>query len=51
MNQAASIRILVAEDHTLVRDGIVGILSHQPDMTVVAEAEDGEQAVDLYRQH
>lgn len=45
------IRILVAEDHTLVRDGLVGILNHQTDMTVVAEAEDGEQAVELYQQY
>lgn len=50
MNQSP-IRILVAEDHILVRDGLVGILNHQPDMTVVAEAADGEQAVALYRQH
>jgi two-component system, NarL family, response regulator len=50
MSQASSIRILVAEDHTLVRDGLVGILNHQTDMTVVAEAEDGEQAVHLYQQ-
>jgi len=46
-----SIRILVAEDHILVRDGLVSILNHQIDMTVVAEADDGEQAVSLYRQH
>lgn len=45
------IRILVAEDHTLVRDGLVGILNYQTDMTVVAEAEDGEQAVELYQQY
>jgi two-component system, NarL family, response regulator len=51
MSQTAAIRILVAEDHTLVRDGLVGILNHQTDMTVVAEAEDGEQAVSLYQQH
>jgi two-component system, NarL family, response regulator len=50
MNQSP-IRILVAEDHILVRDGLVGILNHQTDMTVVAEAADGEQAVALYRQH
>lgn len=51
MINQSPIRILVAEDHILVRDGLVGILNHQPDMTVVAEAADGEQAVALYRQH
>jgi DNA-binding NarL/FixJ family response regulator len=51
MNQPPSIRILVAEDHILVRDGLVSILNHQADMTVVAEADDGAQAVALYRQH
>jgi two-component system, NarL family, response regulator len=51
MSQDSSIRILVAEDHTLVRDGIVSILNYQVDMTVVAEAEDGEQAVALHQQY
>lgn len=51
MSQLSSIRILVAEDHIMVRDGLVSILNHQADMAVVAEADDGEQAVALYRQH
>ncbi|HEY9627578.1 MAG TPA: response regulator transcription factor [Coleofasciculaceae cyanobacterium] len=51
MSQSPSIRILVAEDHILVRDGLVSILNLQADMTVVAEATNGEQAVDLYRHH
>ncbi len=50
MNQVQSIRILVAEDHEIVRDGICAIVNQQPDITVVAEAEDGEQAVQLYRE-
>jgi two-component system, NarL family, response regulator len=51
MSQTTSIRILVAEDHTLVRDGLVSILNHQTDMTVIAEAKDGLQAVHLYQEH
>lgn len=51
MSQTPSIRILVAEDHTLVRDGLVSILNHQTDMTVIAEAKDGLQAVHLYQEH
>jgi two-component system, NarL family, response regulator LiaR len=41
------IRILVADDESVVRDGVVAILSFQSDMKVVGEAEDGEQAVEL----
>ncbi|HLC23205.1 MAG TPA: response regulator transcription factor [Dehalococcoidia bacterium] len=39
------IRILVADDHTLIRRGIVGLLNAQPDMQVVDEAGTGDEAV------
>lgn len=39
------IRILVADDHTVIRRGIVGLLNAQPDMEVVAEAGTGREAV------
>ncbi len=39
------IRILIADDHTMMRDGTKLILEGQPDMEVVAEARDGEEAV------
>jgi two-component system, NarL family, response regulator len=45
------IRILVAEDHLVARVGVSTIVNMQPDMTVVAEASNGQQALDLYRQH
>ncbi|MBD2057519.1 response regulator transcription factor [Oculatella sp. FACHB-28] len=48
---SSPIRILVAEDHAVVRDGLVAILNREADMTVVAEAEDGQQAVELYNLH
>lgn len=38
-------RILLADDHTLVRRGVRMILDHEPDLTVVAEAADGAEAV------
>jgi two-component system NarL family response regulator len=44
-------RILVAEDHLVARVGVTTIVNMQPDMIVVAEASNGQQAVDLYRQH
>lgn len=41
------IKILIADDHALMRDGIRRILEREPDFEVVAEASDGEQAVAL----
>ncbi|MBI2847927.1 MAG: response regulator transcription factor [Chloroflexi bacterium] len=41
----AKIRILVADDHTLIRRGIVGLLDSQPDMQVVGEAGAGEETI------
>ena len=45
------IRILVAEDHLVARVGVVTIVNMQPDMTVVAEAANGNQAVEMFRAH
>ena len=42
-----AIRILVADDHPVVRDGVVAMLSTQPDFVVVGEAADGLEAVAL----
>ena len=40
-------RILVADDHPIVRSGLRKVLDAQPDLEVVAEAEDGSEAVRL----
>lgn len=48
---AEMIRILIAEDHVIARAGLRAIISAQPDMVVVAEAGNGEQALALTRQH
>jgi len=45
-----SIRVLLADDHAIVRNGVAQILNEQPDIDVVAEAGDGESAIVLYRQ-
>jgi two-component system NarL family response regulator len=45
------IRILVAEDHLVARVGVSTIVNMQPDMTVVADASNGQQAVELFRKH
>ena len=39
-------RILVADDHALVREGVKRVLDHEPDLAVVAEAADGAEAVE-----
>ena len=44
------IRVLLADDHAIVRNGVAQILDEQPDIEVVAQAEDGESAIVLYRQ-
>lgn len=44
-------RILLADDHALVRRGVRMILDAEPDLEVVAEAGDGAEAVDLAREH
>ena len=41
------IRILLADDHTVVRDGLRALLEKQPDMTVVAETSDGRDSIRL----
>ncbi|KOG37085.1 response regulator transcription factor [Streptomyces resistomycificus] len=46
-----AIRILLADDHALVRRGVRLILDREPDLEVVAEAGDGAQAIDLARTH
>jgi two-component system, NarL family, response regulator NreC len=41
------IRILLADDHTVVRDGLRALLEREPDMTVVGEAADGRESLRL----
>lgn len=43
--------VLVADDHSLVRTGVVNIINHEPDLHVVAEAANGQEAVAAFREH
>jgi two-component system NarL family response regulator len=43
------IRVLIADDHVTVREGLVAMIGRQPDMIVVGEAANGGDAVDLWR--
>jgi len=45
------IRLLVADDHTVLRQALAQVLNAEPDFEIVAEAADGQQAVDLTRQY
>jgi two-component system, NarL family, response regulator len=51
MESQAKIRVLVADDHPVVRHGIMANLNPQRDMTVVAEAGDGVEALELIKEH
>jgi len=44
------IRVLIADDHRIVRDGIRSLLEQQPDMQLVAEAKNGREAVKLCKE-
>jgi DNA-binding NarL/FixJ family response regulator len=51
MTDSSPIRILTVDDHPLVREGIAGLVGVQPDMTVVAEAANGRDAIQQFRAH
>lgn len=50
MVESRCIRILMVDDHPLFREGVAAVLASQVDMTLVAEAVNGEEAVCLFRQ-
>jgi DNA-binding NarL/FixJ family response regulator len=51
MSEIRTIRVLTVDDHPLLRAGISGAINAQPDMSVVAEAADGEEAIASFRTH
>ena len=51
MTTSSPIRILTVDDHPLVREGIAGLVGVQPDMTLVAEAANGREAIQQFRTH
>jgi two-component system, NarL family, response regulator len=51
MQNSKPIRILVVDDHFMVRMGLSSSLNVEPDIEVVAEARNGEAALDAYRKH
>ena len=51
MKEAIKIRVLVVDDHPIMRMGIAAIIEATPDMTTVAQAGSGEEAVELFEKH
>jgi len=51
MTSTPAIRVLCVDDHRLMREGIVHIVSLQPDIVVVAEARTGQEAVEQFLKH
>jgi DNA-binding NarL/FixJ family response regulator len=45
------IRVLIVDDHSVVREGLVSLISRKTDMTVVGEAANGREGVELWKQH
>lgn len=45
------IRILIADDHSVVREGLASLVKRKTDMAVVGEASNGREAVDLWKEH
>ncbi len=45
------IRVLIADDHALVRESVKAILANEVDIKIVATASDGQEAVELFKSH
>src|SRR5678815_3404276 len=50
-HDSRAIRVLMVDDHPLFRQGITALIEDETDVVLVAEATNGRQAVELFRQH
>jgi DNA-binding NarL/FixJ family response regulator len=50
-NSPERIRILIVDDHPLLREGVVSLVEKEADMVIVAEASNGKEALQLFQQH
>ena len=51
MSDQTHIRVFSVDDHPLLREGIAAIINNQPDMQIVAQAANGSEAIQMFRQH
>jgi two-component system NarL family response regulator len=51
MSQTTTIRVLIVDDHAIVRRGLATIINRDPEMTVVAQADNGQQAIAVFREY
>lgn len=51
IDQSTTIRVLIVDDHSIVRQGLATIINRDPEMTVIAQAEDGKQAIACFGEH
>lgn len=49
MSDARKIQVLIADDHYVVRMGLIAVVNSEPDMEVIGEAADGNEAVEMFR--
>ncbi|MDZ8032094.1 response regulator transcription factor [Nostoc sp. DedSLP04] len=50
MNQPSSIRVLVVDDHPVVRQGLIGMLEEAPDIIIVGQGRNGHEAIAVFQQ-
>ncbi|WP_442932760.1 response regulator [Microcoleus sp. herbarium13] len=51
IQQSNMIRVLIADDHAIMRQGLAALLEQEPDLTVVAQASNGQEALTKFRQY
>jgi two-component system, NarL family, response regulator len=51
IQQSNMIRVLIADDHAIMRQGLAALLEQEPDLTVVAKASNGQEALTMFRQY
>ncbi len=51
VSEAAKIRVMVIDDHPIVRQGVISVIAAQPDIQVIAEGSSGEEALTLFHRH